>query len=132
MHILLEHKTMTQHHVIKPVGQRLRRPGAHAKPATASKITSIYGTSRGLQDNNRSFNIELFASITRSDPELEALCRVAPDPDHIAPEQLPLPSACGGWSGVVGLPTGSNVQSHGFIVKRTIIALATFNLLLVS
>ena len=80
--------------------------------------------------NNRSFNIKLFASITRSDAELEALYRVAPDPDHIAPEQLPLPSACGGWSGVVGPPTGSNVQSHGFIVKRTIIALATFNLLL--
>ena len=82
--------------------------------------------------NNRSFNIKLFASITRSDAELEALYRVAPDPDHIAPEQLPLPSACGGWSGAEGLPIGnSNVQSHDLIVKRAIITSATFNLLLV-
>ena len=79
--------------------------------------------------NSRSFNIRLFANITRSDAELEALYRVAPDPDHIAPEQVPLPSACGGWSGVVGPPTGSNVQSHDFIVKRAIITSATFNLI---
>ena len=49
--------------------------------------------------NSRSFNIKLFASITRSDAELEALYRAAPDSVHIAPEQVPLPSACGGWSG---------------------------------
>ena len=94
--------------------------------------TQVYTLLVGaFKTNSRSFNIKLFASITRSDPELEALYRVAPDSVHIAPEQLPLPSACGGWSGVSGPPIGSNVESHGFIVKRTIIALATFNLLLV-
>ena len=82
--------------------------------------------------NNCNFNVKPLERIIYSDVELKALYRVAPDSVHIAPEQVPLPSACGGWSGAEGLRIGnSNVQSHDLIVKRAIITSATFNLLLV-